>query len=972
LQRRLPILTALLVLTTVLAIPLATHPVAADTGLGVDAPGNVWTPYGPYGANTTGPSKLLMHFYSNQTVEFTNFEQGQLDVLDSEAPKSKFTPWTNNPDFLLTPNQTQFGYFGIYFNGASSTWGNWTCTWIANAQPVGSTGIQVYNNTRQVDSRGVACDVNMREAFAHLFDRPRWVVDGILQGTAQWLNDSSPPAKAPSGSSLAEQCSWDKMFPTCISAFNIAPDPGGFAAPGSPDFCAAADHMIAAGIATSKQASSCILTGVNSGVFSHPLRFMIRNDKPPRLAFGNGEMNAINQLFGGVAVQPTYGNIRQIMFPIVLSEPQESNIDDWDAYTYGYGLPSPFPDHLFPFYYSQFATNFCGGIKEEEPNNVQFVCNAAIDAQALTTATTADLPTFGAATLQLFHLLGSIATDIPVYSDRIRLGALNSVAGLVNARGTGYTNRATMLYAHQNTSYNPVCQGVVTASCPSGKDYRFGGGDPTTLRWGQAPGTLELNPFHAQTLGELNVLFEIYDSLFTASPVQPDHVYCNMCRSASSTPTPPLPYVAGDQFYDVVLHNNLRWQDEKFCKPQPSCGVVTAHDVAFSALNLARYSANLGSGLLLLRGVKVVSDSEVIIEWQGQSISYPIDMEFLVLPSHLWEDTGVAAPTSCAAGCVWGASQGAPGDGQLISTDIHPAAASMRDSTYDPIAYDTFVGSGPWACVSVLPQDLGTIGTGCIQNANGQRIGQAIGNDGKMQLTAYAFTGRPGNTDAFYQYHRSYNPAWGTGSGATAQSGQFQEWNYAQQGDTGTVTVQDLTSVESCYGANPANNYNNGICGLANYNYWNRAAFDTTPGTISGEVEVVTSHLGDTFISPFWPWDTTQLENIVSPHTTSTAVSCTPNPVLINVDTSCKVTVSDPVAGGTTPQGTVTFTSNTAGTFNPSTDGGVTGACSLSGGMCTVTFRTPTSGGVIISATYTGEKHVHSGSGATFALTVNP
>ncbi|OLD01762.1 MAG: hypothetical protein AUJ07_10515 [Crenarchaeota archaeon 13_1_40CM_3_53_5] len=869
-QLKIPILTSIIVLTTVLAIPLATHPTAANTGFGVDDPGNVWVPYGPWGVSpaTTGPNKLLMHFYSSETVEFTNFELGQLDVLDWEAPQSKFTPWANNPDFLLTPTQGQFGDFGIYFNGASSTWGNWGCTWIANAQPVGSTGIQVYNNTRQVDSRGVACDVNMRDAFAHLIDRPRWTVDGILQGTAQALADDSPPAKAPAGSSLAEQCSWDKMFPNCISAFNIAPDPGGFAAPGSPDFCAAADHMIAAGIATGKQASSCILTGVNSGVFSHPLRFMIRNDKPPRLQFGNGEMNAINQLFGGVAVQPTYGNIRQIGFPIVFSEPPESIVDDWDAYTYGYGLPSPYPDHLFPFYYSLFATDYCGGLSEPEPNNVQFLCNTAVDAQALTTATTADVPTFIAATTQLFHQLGSMSVDIPVYADGVRLGALRSVAGLVNLRGAGYTNGATMLYARQDTSYTPVCQGVVTGSCPSGKDYRFGGGDPTTLRWGQASGTLELNPFHAQTVWEFNVLLEVYDSLFTASPIQLDHTYCNVCTSASSTPSPPLPYVAGDQFYDVQLRRGpdgtplARWQDGT---------PITAHDVAFSALNLARYSANLGSGLLLLRGVKVVSDSEVIIEWQGQSISYPIDMEFLLLPSHIWEDSTAAAPVSCAAGCVWGASQGAPGDGQLISTDIHPAAASMRDSTYDPIAHGTFIGSGPWACVSVFPQDVGKIGTGCSQSASGQRIGQAIGIDGRMQLAAFDFLGQPGNSDPFYQYYRSSNPAWGTGSGVTAQSGAFQQWNWDQKGDTGRVSILDLASAASCFGAGPSGTSAcpsnitpaNTCSPNCPYNYWNRAAFETTPGTISGEPFIVYRDFDNTFISPYWPWTTTTLENIV-------------------------------------------------------------------------------------------------------------
>src|SRR3989442_9098894 len=521
-QLRIPILTTLLVLTTVLAIPLATHTVAATVGLAVDDPANIWVPYGPWGATSSSVRTLQLKFYSSETVEFSAFEQGNLDIVDWELPKSKFHSYDINADFLVTPQQPQFGDFGVYYNGASSTWRAWGCDWAANfdttvvggdvAKPAVANP-QIYNNTRQVDARGIACDVNMRQGFAHLFDRPRWVVDGILQGTAQALADDSPPAKATSGSPLAEQCSWDVMFPTqCISAFNIANDAGGFAAPGSPDFCAAADHMIAAGVATTKQAGSCVLTGVNSGVFAHPLRFMIRNDKPPRLQFGNGEMNAINQLFGGNAVKPTYGNIRQIGFPIVFSEPPTSPVDDWDAYTYGYGLGGAFPDHFFPFYNSGGATDYCGGGANDFPDNVQFVCNAAIDAATNAAQRTADIPTFNAAITKTMSLLGHIAAAIPVYADGVRLAALRSVDGLVNQRGTGYTNPTTMPYAHRG-AYTPV-----------DPKFRFGGGDsnglcnvppvPCPLRWGQASGTQELNVFKAQTVWEFNVLAEIYDGVF--------------------------------------------------------------------------------------------------------------------------------------------------------------------------------------------------------------------------------------------------------------------------------------------------------------------------------------------------------------------------------------------------------------------------------------------------------------------------
>ena len=1170
-QLRIPILTTLLVLTTVLAIPLATHTVAATVGLAVDDPANIWVPYGPWGATSSSVKTLQLKFYSSETVEFSAFEQGNLDIVDWELPKSKFHSYDINADFLVTPQQPQFGDFGVYYNGASSTWRAWGCDWAANfdttvvggdvAKPAVANP-QIYNNTRQVDARGIACDVNMRQGFAHLFDRPRWVVDGILQGTAQALADDSPPAKAPSGSTLKEQCSWDVMFPTCISAFNIANDTGGFAANGSPDFCAAADHMIAARIATGKQPVSCILTGINPAVFlSHPLRFMIRNDKPPRLQFGNGFTDAINRLFGGNAVKPIYGNIRQIGFPIVFSEPPTSPVDDWDVYTYGYGLPGAFPDHYYPFYNSVGATDFCGGPANDFPDSVQFVCNTQVDSATLTAQRTADVPTFVAAITKSMSLLGHIASTLPVYADGVRFAALRSVDGLVNQRGAGYTTPATINYAHKG-SYVPL-----------NARYSFGGGDPTTLRWGQASVTQELNVFKAQTVWELNVIGEIYDGLFGISPVQLNHTYCNMCNTVSTI----VPFVAGDTLYDVNLRPNLRFHDGT---------QVTAHDVAFSALNLGKYAANFGGGIRQgLRGVKVISPTEVLIEWQGQSVSWPLNMGFVILPSRLWEDPAAAAPPSCAKGCVWGTSQGAAGDTNLIATDIHPVAAAKAQTTYDPVSQGTLIGSGAFACTSVFATDLGKLGTGCVTNADGSRGGQSVPTGGTVTLQAFDFTNKAGNADPFYQYVRTYNPSWATGSRAAAQSGQLQEWRWAEQGNTGTVTALDFVSVAQCYGATPFistdtrikfvdnppastpnapgtwtagktavydfnnngvydaceliiagtappvgtflsvdtrikfrdfpqaltpnapgtwptgdlvvydfNNNgaydagepvvavgappvgtflsidskikfvdnppassanapgtwtagktavydfnNNGVydagepvvgvgtappvgtflsidskikfvasppastpnapgiwagpsgravvydtnnfgliydagviyitgaigCTQANYNYWHRSAFESEVPRISGEVAIVSSHLDETFISPYWPWDTTQLQNIASEpsvRTTRTEVSCASTSISLGTSTVCTVSVTDnDVVPTTTPGGTVTFyvSGITGGSFsgNP---------CTLSGAgptaSCQVTFSatntgTNPTGAAAITAIYNGDPH---------------
>ncbi len=795
-QVKIPVLTAIIVLTTVLAIPLATRTVHAIPGNSVDSPANIWYPYGGLVHN------LQFNFYSTETVEFTNFELGHVDVTDWELPTSKFASYDANPDFVLTPTQGQFGMFGVYYNGAASTWANWGCDW--------DTGTP-FTSTRQ--TYVTACGIQVRQALAHLFDRPRFITDSVIQGAAQALADDSPPAKDPSGSPLATQCLWDTLHPSCISAYNIAPDPGGFAAPGSPDFCAAADHVIAAGIASGKTAGSCVLTGTNAGVFAHHLRFMIRNNDPKRLAMGNGLMNAINQLFGGTVVDPTYGNIRTIGFPIVFSDPPTGPIDDWDAYTFGYGLPGPFPDHLQDLYGSLFASDYCGSPlgQNDFPDNPTFVCRPDVDADTLVAATTTDIAVFKSATLAAMNDMGKAAVDLPAYSIGIRIAALRSVAGLNNQRGTSYTNFWSMLYGHQDPAYTPA-----------NSLYAFGGGDPTTLRWGQASGTTELNVFNVQTVWEFNVIGEVYDTLFASSPIQPANVFCWMCNTFTQSVD-----LSGNQHFLVELRQNLRWHD----------GVpIDAKDVKFSFLNLRDHAKNLGGGLRSqsLRSITILSPTTLDIVFTGASISNPIVMQSIVFPRHLWE-----LPGDTTYGDV-----GKVDDRTLLRSDGTVLRPPLNSVGYDPITSGTFIGSAPFVCRSVFSADLGKVGTGCVKNADGSRGGQAIGASGTMLLQAFDFTGASGNTDPFNQYMRSTNPAWGSGSGTAAQSGQFQEFSWADRYDNATVTIRDLASVAACFSKTSA--------GCADGLYWLRSAFHpSTPTIISSEVAIVASHLDDTWISPF-------------------------------------------------------------------------------------------------------------------------
>ncbi len=320
---------------------------------------------------------------------------------------------------------------------------------------------------------------------------------------------------------------------------------------------------------------------------------------------------------------------------------------------------------------------------------------------------------------------------------------------------------------------------------------------------------------------EANTLFSVYDTLFATNPVAPNQVYCNMCQ----TVTPSV--VGGNQEFTVTLRQNLRWQD----------GVpVDAFDIKFSLLTLRDEASNFSGGLLELLDVQVLSSSTLTITMRGQSVSHLLDLASPpIIPRHLWE----CPPNGQSAVSGFGPCN------PSFYGDVGEADPGKVDPSYDPLAAGTFIGSGPFACLSVFPIDRGRLGTGCASNSDGSRAGQAI--SGTMTLTRYDFTGRLGATDPFAQWFRNNNPSWGTGSNSVAaESGQLQEFLWADRYDNGVVTILDLNSVASCVGRSS----NGGPC--TDYAYWNRPALHpATPTVVSNELAIVATHLDDEWINPY-------------------------------------------------------------------------------------------------------------------------
>ena len=663
--------TMIPVLLLLLSFPLLAFqsPIAhAAIGRSVDDPGNVFS--------TTGPrvNHLLFNYYASDQAERNDFEVGRLDLTDWPNPLVKYASYDANPDLLHTPTQPEYGMVTIEFNeqsqpGYDNHWVNWGCN-MMNGNSL--------------------CGIEIRQAIAHLVDRPNFVANGPLQGTAQALADPTPPAKGLS-SSLTDQCSWDTLFSTCTDAYNIAPDPSGFATPGSPDFCSAADHMIQAGVATGKTAGTCVLTGINPGVFANHLRFMIRNDDPVRVSLANGLQNAINQLFGGTVVVPSYGSITSEGYPIVFSTLPIGPPNDWEMYTGYWSLPGPFADHLERLYSSVKASDQCGGIANPLPLNYGFVCIPEFDLHATAAAQASTISTFNTETLAALNVFGKHAANIPVYSRNARWVALRSVGGLVNERGTGYPNFWTSLNGQKDPSY-----------VPANPIYTFGGGDSSTMRWGQRQGTNLLNPFLSETPYELTVLGEVYDTLFKMDPIHPDQIINWMAGGVTKSVDQ-----SGNAHFLIQLCPGCLFHDQV---------PVSAADIKFTLLNFRDSHASAFYGYVeLVLDVNIINPSTVDVTMQGQSVSHIYNLARVpIVPQHIWDS---------------GDNFYGQGVGRVDSLKI--------DTSYDPIASGTLIGSGPFLCQSPFGSDLGKIGTGCSRNADGSRAGEALSPGGVILLTAF-------------------------------------------------------------------------------------------------------------------------------------------------------------------------------------------------------------------------------------------
>src|SRR2546427_7522378 len=176
-----------------------------------------------------------------------------------------------------------------------------------------------------------------------------------------------------------------------------------------------------------------------------------------------------------------------------------------------------------------------------------------------------------------------------------------------------------------------------------------------------------MNVFHAQTVWEVQVIGQIYDTLFAGNPVLPSDIICWMCDNYVQTVD-----LAGNTHFNVELRQGLKWQDG-----QP----VTAYDVKFSLMNERDFSDLFGSGAsgFLLDSTSVLSNTHIDIVMSGVSVDWlPILSGTLIIPRHIWELSG-----------------------DHTYGEVGVVDPAKQVDSYDPLASGTLIGSSEMACVSL-------------------------------------------------------------------------------------------------------------------------------------------------------------------------------------------------------------------------------------------------------------------------------
>jgi hypothetical protein len=709
--------------------------------------------------------KILITTYSDDGSEFSAFKTNQLDLTDwtlslVDVPSTCPSPPPVSPPilcdnrFYVTDKIANYAMFGIDFNFANTFFGI-------------SFGYGKDANPGNLNA------VNFRQGVAHLVSKPDVVSTqfGVLgqamdnplppgQGFAHSglpLDGTCQPGPAPgnclasyayNGYRLGGVCSWDTLNArhtaagqTCRSAFKYgtdAVDGAGIvsATAQNPDFCDAADHWVAAGLATGRSATDCHLTGQTAALLGGNIIFVVRRDDPPRLAFGTSLGARLCELINGAGIttcpQVTIQQLSiQEVRPVVFAT--NSVHLDWHMYTKGWSL-GPTPEQIWGLYNSQFASNACGGTPGFVTSNYVYFCNARFD--RYNAMVEFNSTTTGATTaLQVANeIYGNNTVAIDIYAQSGQFAYLKGWTGINAARGTGPPNYFTLLNAW---SANPqACLPGPPPNCSAASE----------LRWGFKQGTSNMNPMSFSTLWEGFVISEVFDTLVAANPYSPTDLFgwmVNQWQTLGPQPGDPPGTVSDLKFSlrnDIFFHDGVQ---------------LTASDFMFSWQAFAN-TGGLNNGLTPgIVGVRVQNDVNFVVNLNSNSVYAMFNVGTIpILPQHI-------LATDKTSKC---STAGTPACTIYSGADIADLVANYQ-----------FIGTGAYSCRDLSTNKVG----GKCTSTGAQSV--PFGNSIVLQRNGY---GQSGTSNGAY----------------FRNSAKYKQWQWSDFFNHGTVDILDVSSAASCLG----------------------------------------------------------------------------------------------------------------------------------------------------------------------------
>ncbi len=825
------------------------------------APNVPWVPAGPAMDTLTYP------IFSDEAAEFTALQASPspIDFTDWPLHPSLISSFTSNSNFQVTAPISDAGYFELQFHMGQNFWG---C---------------------QFNYGNAACGTHIRQAFAHGLDKNIFI-STELGGNAQPIDNPVPPSV---DLNTPDPCAWDATHVQsgtgCIvngaggTAYHLAAATAGTGCTstpafaftpgcGTPDFCAAADHLIAAGLATGKNPSTattnpCVLTGIAvSAVTVNPIQIFVRSDNTPRLHAGNSYLQFICALFtgtwsAGCGVPPSTTNIFTGSAGPIGSFPGFTTSTTtvaltWWLYTAGFGNVLTFDSNLFFTYDSQFVSGISmikqssGGpcsnqsVPTFAASNYMYLCNSSYDtniqnaeyAPCLTapgdpatgqthlTVTFANCPgtsspSAASAAYKAQDIYGQNVNTIPWWSGKNQFAYLTGWQGGVLHKGDGFTppgNYFTMLNA-----WNPS---------PA---------VPGTVRQGYKQGTGSVSPFISSEHHpwDIGIQGAIWDSPGRANPDSPQAyldwmtIKTDQLAAGGLSYTPPAGTVAAFRY---TLRNDLFWHTGQ---------KVTAWDLAFSYI--AYRAVGVGAGLAPMTGIKVLSPTQVDVDVNAVGPFTKLFLSNLVLPGRDWVSNSVCTasawdaaannpdfPTANTAltACI------APSTAVTSSGVITPTASNVDSAKiqpiYDPVKSGNLIGSGPWQCGF----GSGVGGPSCSSSGTQSPV---VG--GQWTLTRYGTGTIPGGS--LNTYFRS--------------SGNLALWAWSQErGLSFTEDFLRFSIVNLCFGQ---------PVGTAGCYVWQHGIGGSAAGMVVGlaQVSIVQRFVGVNWVPPY-DWRIAPPQNIVA------------------------------------------------------------------------------------------------------------